>query len=78
MGADTLVVKKKHEWNPMAGDEEQMVKHRDMEREGEKVMDTYKGGSPGHQTASPTSLETHLVRKWGNIEAPTGSGPRER
>ena len=34
MGADTSVVKKKHEWNPMAGEEEWMEKHQDMEGEG--------------------------------------------
>jgi len=32
MGADTSVVKKKHEWNPMAC-EEWMEKYRDMEGE---------------------------------------------
>ena len=31
MGADTSAVKNKHEWNPMAGEEEWMEKHRDME-----------------------------------------------
>jgi len=36
MGADTSVVKKKHEWNSMAGEEEWMDKHRDMEGEGKK------------------------------------------
>ena len=39
MGADTSVVKKKLEWYPMA-DEEWMEKHRDMEGEGEALMDT--------------------------------------
>ena len=34
MGADTSVVKKKHEWNSMAIVEEWMEKHRDMEGEG--------------------------------------------
>jgi len=34
MGADTSAVKKKHEWNPMASEEEWMEKHRDMEGEG--------------------------------------------
>jgi len=62
MGADTSVVKKKHEWNPMAGEEEWMEKYRDMEGEGK---------GDGHWTpilakaqdtrANPTSLETHLV-----------------
>jgi len=50
MGADTLAVKKKHEWNPMAGEEEWMEKHRDMKGQGK---------GDGHQhgrkdtTASP-------------------------
>jgi len=35
MGADTSAVKKKHEWNPMAG-EEWMEKHRDMEGRKER------------------------------------------
>ena len=34
MGADTSIVKKKHEWNSMAGEEELMEKHRYMEGEG--------------------------------------------
>jgi len=34
MGADTSAAKKKHEWNPMAGEEEWMEKHRDMEGKG--------------------------------------------
>jgi len=33
MDAYTSVVKKKHEWNPMAGEEEWMEKHRDKEDE---------------------------------------------
>ena len=33
MGAAIMVVKKKYEWNPMAG-EERMEKDRDMEGEG--------------------------------------------
>jgi len=35
MDADTLVVKKKHEWNPMAGEAEWMKKHSHMEGEEE-------------------------------------------
>jgi len=35
MGADTSVVKKKHEWNSMAGEEEWMDKHRKGEGEGD-------------------------------------------
>ena len=34
MGADTSVVKKKREWNSMAGEEVWMEKHLDMDREG--------------------------------------------
>jgi len=34
MGADTSVVKKKHEWNSMAGETEWLKKHRGMEGEG--------------------------------------------
>jgi len=34
MGADTSAVKKKHEWNPMAEEEEWMEKHQGMEDEG--------------------------------------------
>jgi len=33
MGADTSVVRKKSEWNPMACEEEWMGKHQDMECE---------------------------------------------
>jgi len=33
MGADTSAVKKEHEWNPMAGEEERLEKHRAMEGE---------------------------------------------
>jgi len=50
-GADTLVIKKKkHKWNPMAGEEEWIEKHQDMEGEGIKVMDINMGGSPGYQS----------------------------
>jgi len=38
MDADTSVIKKKHEWNPMVGEEgktrKNMEKHQDMEGEG--------------------------------------------
>jgi len=34
MGADKSVLKKKHEWNSIAGEEERMKKHRDVEGEG--------------------------------------------
>jgi len=33
MGADTSVVKKKHEWNAMSCEEEWNEKHQDMEGE---------------------------------------------
>jgi len=36
----------------MAGKEEWMEKHQDTEGEGEKVMDTNTGGSPGYQSQS--------------------------
>ena len=52
MGADTSVLKKKHEWNPMAGEEEWMEKHLDTYDIGEKAMDTNMGGSPGYQSQS--------------------------
>jgi len=42
MSADTSAVKKKHEWNPMAGEEEGKEKHRGMEGEGK---------GDGHQRA---------------------------
>ena len=75
MGADTSIVKKKHEWNPMAG-EEWMEKHQDMEGK--------RGNGDGHPTravaqdawASPNSPETHLVRKWGNTTHQRAVGPR--
>ena len=73
MGADTSVVKKKHAWNPMAG-EEWMEKHWDREGEGGKAMDTKTGCSPRYlmlrlwePVPTPKSLETHQVRKWGDI-----------
>ena len=43
MGADTSAVKKKHEWNPMAG-EEWMEKHRDTCMEGEEIGDGHQHG----------------------------------
>jgi len=48
MGADTSVVKKKNELNPMAW----MEKHRDMQAKGEKAMDTKTGGRPGYLSQS--------------------------
>ena len=42
MGADTSVIKKKHELNPMAG-EEWMEKHRYREGIEEKAIDTNTG-----------------------------------
>jgi len=38
-----------------------MEKHRDMEGDGHQY-----GQQPGYQS-QPNSLETHLVRKWGDI-----------
>jgi len=34
MGADTSAIKKKHEWNPIAGEKELMERHREVEGEG--------------------------------------------
>jgi len=52
VGADTSVVKKKHEWYSMAGKEEWMEKQWDMEGKTGKAMDTNKGESPGYQNQS--------------------------
>jgi len=52
MGAYALVVEMKHELNPMGDEEEWMEKHRDMEGEEEKAMDSNTGGSPGYQSQS--------------------------
>ena len=68
MDADTSAVKKKHEWNPMAGEEEWMRKipRYGRRREMRWTPTTgHTGGSPGYQS-QPNSLETHPVRKWGD------------
>ena len=65
MGADTSVVKKKHEWNRMAGEEEWMEKHRDMEGEG-KTRWTPTWAEAQDARTNSYSLETHLVKKWGD------------
>ena len=41
----------------------------------EKAMDTNTGGSPGYQS-QPNSLETHLVKKWGDIGHQRAAYPR--
>ena len=74
MGADTSAVKKKHEWNPMAGEEEGMEKTKIWKAKG-KAMDTNMGGSPGYQS-QPNCLETRLVRKWGDIGHQRALNPR--
>ena len=65
--ADTSVVKKKLEWNSMAGEEEWLEKHRDMEGEGKG--DGHRHGRKPRipEPCSLNSLETHLVRKWRDI-----------
>jgi len=50
-------------------------KHRDMDGEGEKAMDTNMGGSPGYLSQSQR-METHLVRKWRDIGHQRAVGPR--
>jgi len=51
MGADTSVVKKKYEWNSMAGEEEWMENTEIRKAKG-KAMDTNTGESPGYQSQS--------------------------
>src|SRR6218665_433546 len=58
----------------MAGEEEEVEKYRDMEREG-KAMDTNTGGSPVYQS-QPSILETHLVRKLGDTGLQRVLSPR--
>jgi len=73
MGADTSVVKKKHEWNPMGGEEEWMEKHQDMEGKGKKWW-TPTRAETQDTIANPYSLGTHLVKAhW----TPTGCGPKD-
>jgi len=52
MGADTSVIKKKQEWNPMADEGEWIEKHRNVKGEWEKTMDTNAVGNPGYQRKS--------------------------
>jgi len=66
MGADTLAIKEKHELNRIAGEEEWMEKDTEIWKAKEKAMDTNTSCSPGYQS-QPNSLETRLVRKWGDI-----------
>ena len=78
MGADTSVVKKKHEWNSMADEEEWMKKHRDMasERRQAKRRWTPTRAEAQDTKAIPNDLETNLVRKWGDIGHQQAMGPR--
>ena len=46
MGSATSAVKKKHEWNPMAGEEECMENPEIWKAKG-KVIDTNMGKNPG-------------------------------
>jgi len=55
MGGDTSVVKKKHEWNPMAGVEEWTEKHRDMEGEGK---------GDGHQHGRKPRIPEPVLIVW--------------
>jgi len=55
MGADTSVEKKKHEWNSMAGEEEWMEKHRDMEGEGK---------GDGHQHGRKPRISEPVLIVW--------------
>jgi len=55
MGADTSAVKKKHEWNPMAGEEEWMEWHRDVEG---------KGKGDGHQHAQKPRIPEPVLIVW--------------
>ena len=50
MGTDTLVTKKKHEWNPMAG--EQWMENTEVWKAKGKMMDTNTGESQGRQSQS--------------------------
>jgi len=60
--------------NPMAGEVEWMEKHQGMEGERGKAMDTK---TVAHDSrASPDSLETHIMRKWGDIGHPSAVGQR--
>jgi len=74
MGADTSVGKKKHEWNPMADEEEWMAKHQDMEGEGKKRWTPTRAEAQDTR-ANPYSLETPLVRKWRDIGRQRAVGP---
>src|SRR6218665_3298912 len=78
MCADTLVVKKTHERDPRASEEELMEKHRDVEGKGEKAMNTNTGGSPAgyqNQFQQPGNSPSEEVR--GHC-TPTGCVPRDR
>ena len=58
MDADTSAVKKNTNEIQWKGDTE-------IWKAKGKAIDTNTGSSPGYQS-QPNSLETHLVRKWGN------------
>jgi len=75
VGADTSIIRKKHEWNFMAGKEELIEKLWDMEGNGEKAMGTNTSGIPGYQSQY-NSLETQLIRKWGDIGHQWAVSPR--
>ena len=58
----------------MAGEEEWMEKHLDMEEEGETQWKPTQAVTQDTRT-SHNSQETHLVRKWGDIGHQQAVGP---
>jgi len=67
MVADTSVVTKKREWNSMAGEEEWMEKHRDMEGKRKRLWTPTRAKAQDTRT-SANNLEIHLVRKWRGVD----------
>jgi len=67
----TLVVKKKHEWNPMAG-EEWMEKHRDMEGERGKGDGLQYWRKPRTHEPVPTAWK---LTWWGSEGTLDTNGP---
>ena len=62
------------EWNPMKKSEWKTPRYG---RRWEKWW-TPTWAKAQDTRASPDSLETHLVRKWGDISTPTGAEPMEQ
>ena len=76
MGAETSAVKKKHEWNPIAGEEEWMENTEIWKAKG-KAMDTNTGESPGYHSLSQSprnSPSEEVTRYW----TPTGTEPMDQ